>query len=253
LFTIRHFHLFDVSVSKKEFSEEKLDSAESWDMLRMREPLFSIPDTREEWVTVSELAKRKDGQDGRLIERGQDIAAFFKEQRITSVFAVGSGGAGLEYQIKKAYPGLRLVCSDFAPKTVLLLKKVFDEAEEVIRFDILHDEWTPITDRTDAGTTACLIYRLDAQLTDREWREVFARMAARGVRHVLYIPTGFLTLYDLLYRLRSRLKWWLAGKESVFSGYLRTKMTFHSFWKSHFSEQERVLGGMCGFWLSAIK
>ena len=247
--TISHYHLFNSAVSKEQFREHKLDSTESWDLLRSSEPLFSIPDTREEWVAVSEHAIRKDGQDARLQERAHDIVALLKEKNINSVFSIGAGGAGLEYLIMKAFPELHLVCSDYAPKTVEILKKVFTEAVSVERFDAREDDWLRVVHST-AGPTLCLMYRVDAQLTDREWRDIFAKMAAEGVVYVLYIPTGFLTLRSLLSRLRSRLRWALAGKQSVFSGYLRTKYTFLSFWQAHYATEELTLGGMSAFWLS---
>lgn len=251
--TIKHYHLFDASVSKDAFKEAKLDSPESWDMLRTSEPLFSIPQEREAWLRVNEEQIRKDGQDAKLKERGADIARLLKERNITSVFATGSGGAGLEYHILKNAPGLHMLCSDYAPQTVEILRKVFVEAESVVQFDILRDAWTPVTNRSDTSTTLCLMYRLDAGFTDLEWRSIFKRLKDEGVQQILYIPTGFLTMRGLLFRLRSRLLWMLSGKHAVFSGYLRTKDTFLSFWRGYFSSTEYVLGGMAGFWLTLEK
>lgn len=249
-FTMTHYHVFDRSVSVNAFKDGKLDSAESWDLLREKEPMFSVPETRDEWIEVMEHGVRKDGQDARLKERGILIADRLTSEGITSLVSFGSGGAGLEYHIHKRLPGLRIVCSEYAPKTVMLLQQVFSEAE-VVQFDLMNDSFDLLTQREDATTTLELIYRLDAQFSDSQWKEIFEKMHQAGVKNVLFIPTGFLTLRSLLSRIRQRIIWKMQNKQAVFSGYLRTKKTFVSYWDRHFSATEQVLAGMTGFWLQA--
>lgn len=249
-FTISHYHVFSNGVAKDSFKEQRLDSPESWDMLRNSDPLFTIPTSREEWVNVSELLVRKDGQDAQLKVRGREIAELLNRKGMTSLFSVGSGGAGLEYHILKNFPNLRAICSEYAPETVKLLRNVFTEAEKVIEFDIRTKDWSVVTGREDVATTVCLMYRLDAQFTDKEWVEIFLNLARAGVQQVLYIPTSFLTVRNLLARIRTRLQWRFAGKAMVFSGHLRTKTTFHSYWKRNFVQEECVVGGMTAFWLT---
>lgn len=249
-FTIPHYHLFNSSVKATSFKDQKLDSPESWDMLRETEPLFSVPRTREEWVRVTEDGIRKDGQDARLKERAHFIAEFIREKGIKTLFSVGSGGAGLEYFIAQEIPELSIICSEYAPKTVEVLKSVFTEAR-CIQFDIRHDSWSSVVSADAASTALCLLYRLDAQFTNAQWNDIFCRMKKDGVQHILYIPTGFLTLRSLLSRLRQRAIWRLSGKTAVFSGYLRTKKTFLSYWRRDFTCKERVIAGMTGFILSS--
>jgi hypothetical protein len=247
--TISHYHVFASGRAREGLKDEALDSPESWDALRESDPMFSIAQTRDEWVRVNEEAIRKDGQDERLRERGKDIASLLSQKGITTLFSTGSGGAGLEYHILKNLSGLKVVCSEYAPKSVELLRNVFTEAE-VIQLDITSTDWSSITARADANTTVCLMYRLDAGFTDRQWKDIFASLARAGVKQVLYIPTGFLTLRSLVSRLRLRLSWMLSGTPMVYAGHLRTKATFETYWQRHFTATEHVVGGMTGFWLT---
>ena len=247
--TIPHYHVFSSGTDATQLKNGELDSPESWDALRENDPMFSIAHSREEWVRVNEEAVRKDGQDERLAERGKDIASLLQGKGSTTLFSTGSGGAGLEYHILKNFPGLKVVCSEYAPKSVELLRDVFTEAE-VIQLDITKTDWSPITARKDAETAVCLMYRLDAGFSDREWRDVFESLHQAGVTNILYIPTGFLTLRSLVSRLRLRLSWLLSGTRMVYAGHLRTKATFESYWQRHFTSTEHVLGGMTGFWLT---
>ena len=252
-FTMKHYHVFSSGVVKTRFKEEKLDSPESWDMLRTTDPLFTIADTRDEWIEVSTQAVRKDGQDVHLAKRAREIAEILWAKNISTVFSTGSGGAGLEYLLYSVFPELKILCSEYAPATVSALKKVFLEAEDIILFDIKESNWNVVTERMDAKNTLCLMYRLDAQFTDNEWKEIFTRLAGAGVVQVLFIPTGFLTMKGLLSRLRSRITWFLKRRPMVFSGYLRTKETMHTYWERNFQSTEYVVGGMTSFWLTLKK
>ena len=62
--------------------------------------------------------------------------------KIKSLFSVGVGGAGLEYQIKKIKPELELICSEYSQLNVDLLKKVFWECDSIMLFDITSKDWS---------------------------------------------------------------------------------------------------------------
>ncbi len=129
-FTMKHYQVFGDSTAS--FKNRTRTSAESWDARREEHPFFSIAETREEWLQASEVLVKKDGQDGKLIERAKDIVELLKKHNIDRIFSVGSGGAALEYQIKKLMPHVKIVCSDYSEVTVARLKKVFIESEDVI-------------------------------------------------------------------------------------------------------------------------
>jgi hypothetical protein len=245
--TVRHYHPFkDASM----LPDGKLDSPEAWDALRAQDPHFSVPESREAWLRVSEGVERRDGQDGRLIERAGVVAETLRSHKITSLISIGAGAAGLEYQVQKRLPNLRVVVTEYAPETVQRLAHVFTEAEEVRAFDLVKDSWSIVTARADEDTSVVLMYRLDAGFTDGEWREIFTRLHSEGVKQVLYIPTGFLTVKGFLLRLVARVRGALSGRKFSFAGYLRTRDTFRSYWADLYGEEESEFAGTPGFWLS---
>ena len=123
--TIRHYYIFDDAT--KNLKDNKLDSLESWDYLRENHPRFSISENRQEWLLAAESKSNKDGQDGGLGQRAQDVVRILEDKVIETLFSVGVGGAGLEYQIKKNKPGIKLICSEYSSAALNVLKKVFVE------------------------------------------------------------------------------------------------------------------------------
>ena len=247
--TVKHYQTFgDATALLKDGS---LDSAQSWDALRLHHPHFTIDSTREQWLQAAEAMVKKDGQDGKLIDRAQAVAQLIGDKQIAAVFATGVGGGGLEYQIKKALPEIKLICSEYAVETVARLQKVFLECEEIVTFDILTSDWKLIKEKYFNDTKgAVLMYRLDAGFTDRQWRAIFVALHQAGIEHVIYIPTGFLTARSLGMRKWRTLRWRLGGQAVSFAGYLRTKRTFQGFWAGLYQEEVLDFAGLTGFFLS---
>lgn len=246
-FTMKHYQVFG---EQAERMHGTLTTVDSWEVLRQEHPFFSISSNREEWLKASEMVVRKDGQDDRLKERAEQIVSILKSKGIIRVFSVGSGGAALEYQIKKLMPEVRMVCSDYSPMTVERLKKVFVECDEIIQFDVLSGNWSDINKRYLAGSGLCLMYRIDAGFNDAEGRKMFQLLSSAGVQTILYIPTGTLTLLSIFNRKKRELLWFLRGIKKVLSGYVRTKTTFRSYWSAAYAEEELFLGGLRSFLLS---
>jgi len=244
--TIKHYFLFGESGNL--LKDKKLDSVESWEVLRVKHPHFSISSKREEWLRACELEIKKDGQDRGLIKRAKDVVGILEKINVKTIFSVGVGGAGLEYQIKKIRPDIRLICSEYSQLNVDLLKSVFWECDSIILFDIKNGDWKSILGNYGEDILI-LIYRVDASLTDLEWKRVFQEMFDAGVQNILYIPSGFLTILSLFYRFRQRLWWKITNKEMVFAGYLRTEKTFKDYWKSLYDENEIITGGLKSFLL----
>jgi len=247
-FTMKHFQTFGDSASS--LKDNSLNNVESWDALRESHPNFSIGETREGWLKASELKVKKDGQDSDLPQRARDIVNLLIRENISSIFSVGVGGAGLEYQIIKINPALPVVCSEYSPKTVSKLKAVFTEAKDVVVFDILNGSWNEIKDKfLRDDNSLLLMYRLDAGFTDEEWRKIFESMSDAGIERVLYIPTTLLTLLSIWNRKRRELKWFLGKMPVSFAGYLRSKRVFQTFWAGLYREESLTLGGLKGFYL----
>ena len=183
-----------------------------------------------------------------MCARAEAIVDLLHEKGITSVFSVGVGGAGLEYQIKKLDPRIRVVCSEYAPENVEMLKKVFLEADGVVPFDMKGTDWSPAIAQASERVLT-LMYRVDPHATDAEWRAILERMRASGVKEVLYLPCGFLTLRSLVQRKLRTLKRRLHGEPVVFSGYLRTRKTFETYWAGLYQAEERSFAGFTGYYL----
>lgn len=246
---MRHYQTFGDSTSG--FVDNSLNNIESWRSLRDSHPRFSISDDRDEWVKASELEIIKDGQDTELINRASEIVQLLKAKDIKTLFSVGVGGAGLEYQIKKRMPNLRIICSEYEPKTVEKLKKVFIEADEIIEFDILKGDWGSVHKQyLEDSKSLVLMYRLDAGFDDMDWKKIFISMSDANISNIIYIPTTTLTLLSIWNRKSREFKWFLKRMPISFAGYLRTKMRFQSYWKTLFDEKEIVLGGLKSFCLS---
>lgn len=246
--TIRHYYIFDEATNK--LKDNKLDSLESWDFLRENHPRFSISDNRDEWLLAAESKLNKDGQDGGLIQRAKDIAKIIESRGFTTLFSVGVGGAGLEYQIKKILPSLHLICSEYSAVALNVLKKVFFECDTFTLFDITQKDWSVGFALGDKKKQLCLIYRIDASFTNAEWREIFSNMHTSGVENVLYIPTSCLTIMGLRNRLFRKIIWKIRSIPYAFSGYLRSKVVFTSFWEGKYAEEVVVCGGLKGFLLT---
>jgi hypothetical protein len=249
-FTIKHFEKFDDSLSL--LKDQKLDSADSWDVLRENHPLFSVSETREDWLKASESIVKKDGQDGGLKQRAKDIARLFRGLDIRSIFSVGVGGAGLEYQIKKLLPEVKIVCSEYSQANIKLLQNVFVECEKIVYFDIKNKDWSKNIDDENKNRQIFLLYRVDPHFTDDEWKIIFSNMHNSGIKNILFIPCNYLTVKSIFQRFFRRVSLRLKGTKSVFSGYLRTREGFRFFWKGLYEEKEMDFGGLKGFLLKII-
>ena len=230
--------------------ERNLGSKEAWDILRQNHPHFSISGNRTEWLHASEGQVKKDGQDGGMVKRAQEIVQVLDDLCIKSIFSLGVGGAGLEYQIKKMRPNIQLVCSEYSSVAVERLRKVFVEADSVISFDMKEGDWEKTLN--DKHNQLYLMYRIDIELNNKEFRQIFERMAKAGIDNILIVICGRLTLRGLFNRLFQRLGWKMRGTKYAFAGFLRTIATFPPFWKNLYTSKELEFGGLKAFLLQKI-
>lgn len=232
--------------------ERNLDSKEAWDALRESHPHFSIPENREVWLEAAEGRVKKDGQDGGMVDRAKDVVRVLDHMNIKSVFSAGVGGAGLEYQIKKMRPNIRLVCSEYSRVTVGRLQKVFKEADKIVLFDMKNNNWSSTRETNDPSRELYLMYRIDIEINNDEFRQIFEKMFEAGIQNVLIIICGRLTLRGLLNRLCQRLVWKMSGTRYAFAGYLRSEESFPRFWKNLYTSKELEFSGLKGFLLTKI-
>ena len=250
-FTSLHYQVFGEEMSAR-FKDNVLDSPEAWDLLREEHPHFSVSPNREEWLRAAEVVEKKDGQDGGLIRRAKEVASVLKEKSITSLFSVGVGGAGLEYQIKKILPDIHLTCSEYAPKNIEMLEKVFYECDEFLVFDIKKDDWHIALRGVSPDVQMCMLYRVDVHFTDKEWRAIFERMHETGIKQIFFIPSVCITIRSWAYRMVRRLRWFLRGEKQTFVGYVRTQKRFETFWSGLYSCEMKKTPALHGFVLTRM-
>jgi hypothetical protein len=94
------------------------------------------------------------------------------------------------------------------------------------------------------------MYRIDASFSDEEWSKIFKRFSEAGIPKVLYIPTGMLSILSVYNRKSREVKWFFKKIPVVWSGHVRTKKRFESFWGSLYAQEDVALGGLKGFLLT---
>lgn len=236
--TFKHFQTFGTAA---------IDSPESWDALRRAHPHFSIPEERAAWVATCSGEIKKDGQDGGLMQRARDVYEVLHAHGIHKIFSVGVGGAGLEFQLKHIDPTLYIHATEYAPENVMMLQRVFTECEKISQFDFMKDDWR--TTDTQTADAAVLMYRVDPHATDEEWRDVFEKMYAAGVQHIIFIPCRFVTILSLVNRFLRHWRWRARGQRLVSAGYVRTQKVFEDYWNGLYTQELHTFGGLKGYWL----
>ena len=249
--TIKHYFAFDSATAL--LKDGVLNSVESWDALRQSHPHFSISENRDEWLRAAEAQVKKDGQDGALPVRAKEVVRIIDELGVQTLFSAGVGGAGLEYQIKKLKPALRLICSEYSTVSVNVLRKVFLECDSILLFDMKSKDWSIALENADARTQLVLLNRIDIDLSNDELRDMFRHMCDFGIRNILIILCGRITARGLLNRIYQRMLWRLRGVPYAFAGYLRTKSTFPLFWRGLYQSSDIELPYMSGFLLKKIE
>jgi hypothetical protein len=238
-FTIRHY--FPLSEQDASFAGVQLETPAAWDAVRKSHPHFTTPETRDAWM--ASFKEKRDGQDSNTPYRAKDIAKIVREGHFTSMHSLGVGSAALEYYILQEVPELDMAVSEYNEESVRRLQKVFPEAHPKL-FDIMTSPWGTVPEKH-----LVLIHRLDAHLTDAEWRQAFQRMYDSGVQAVLFIPTKFLTIKNMFKELSMRMRATLRGHSLSFAGYKRTQKSYEYSWTGLYDGPLINIGRLQGFLL----
>jgi hypothetical protein len=144
------------------------------------------------------------------------------------------GTALLELNISRAAPALRLICTDYAPRTVERLALLFPEAELVLR---------DLADPDPPSAALHLMHRLDAELDDDAWRKVFARLPEA----VLFVPNVVLDLNGAARELGRRV---LRRGRLTNAGWFRNEAALRALWSETHLDRRVTVGGAPSFLLS---
>jgi hypothetical protein len=240
--TVKQHSLFDSATAAR--LGGSLASPDAWDALRRdeRDTPFSIPAARDAWAT-------KCAGQAWLEPRAELVRRMAARAGATGLSSYGVGTGCLEYHLSGLAPDLDLLLSDSGTDTVSRLRAVFDEAASIERVDLLHD---PLPARP---RHLALLNRVDTEFTDGEWRDIFERLHAGGHRHVLVLPTMFVSppwlVREVARRVVGRTR---DGREATFTGYVRSRTVYEGFWRGLYAvtDEDRAPGSE-HFMLNAVK
>lgn len=229
--TIKHYYNFNKAIN----GDNILICQDGWDSVRLdtEDTPFSIPYSVEAYE--SKLMKT-------YAVEANEICDVINENNFHSIFSIGYGCGFLEANIKKKMPDVHVACSDFNPKSVNQLKSVMTYYDELNTFDITKDQF-PIKD-----SQLYLLFRIDTELSDKEWMQAFNRMAEEKVDSILIVATELLTPQRFI---KESIKGVLRNiKGYTFCGYIRSKANFKALWdRSYRIEKELKIGSLDAFLL----
>jgi hypothetical protein len=202
---------------------DNLVNPQSWDAIRQTDTPFGLPESRRAWEQAA--------RDGDLPERAEIIGSVARRLDAHSVCSHGVGTGLLEANLARELNGTRLICTDFAPETVRRLSELFPEAD--VRLHDLRSSPPPEADLH-------LLHRVDTELSNSEWREVFG-----GIRGpVVVVATQVLDLHGLAVELRLR----FSRRRPTRAGWARTEAAFRRLWRSTHVDEPLRVGSLYG-WL----
>jgi hypothetical protein len=206
--TVRHYYDFGAD---RTIVGTDLTTPESWDRLRTQTGGdFSIPATRDEFIRTAAGHEK-------VADRARAIDAWLTQHAGSSVASYGVGGATLEWWLSQIRPDRRVLCTENAAATVARLKAVAPELD-VRHHDLRRDG--PL------AADAHLFHRIDTELTNREWQEVFRRFSSVTI---LVVAAQVLDVRTLVRELLDwpRMRIMRASR----AGFLRTRSAFASLWR----------------------
>jgi hypothetical protein len=206
--TLRHYYDFGVD---RAVVGDDLVSPKAWDGLRTQTGgAFSMPATRSDFELAAERRTE-------IAARAAAVDAWLEQHAAKTVVSYGVGAAVLEWCLHALRPERRLIVTDYGEKTVERLASLFPEAEPRYH-DLLRD------DPLDAD--AHLFHRIDTELGDSEWRDVYARFAEASI---LVVATQVLDLKLFLLELKMRPG--LKRRSASRAGFIRTRAAFEALWQ----------------------
>jgi hypothetical protein len=201
-------HYFDFGETQ-ELVGQDLVRPEAWDALRTRTyGPFALPETREQLERAAEERPE-------IEQRMREVDAWLEHRGVRKLASYGVGAAVAEFWLQRLNPKRRLTLTEYAPATIDRLRDLFPEAE-IRQHDLRRD--TPLE------ADQHLFHRIDTELTNRQWSEVFGRFART---QILVVATEVIDLRRALLTLRAR----LLSRRLTRAGWIRTRPAFERLWR----------------------
>lgn len=233
--TLKHYYNFEKKLNK----ENTLLCPDGWDSVRLdsKESPFAIPRTIEAYEKKLKTIYKQEAN---------DISNVIMKYGFNSIFSIGCGCGYVEANLKKLMPELYIVCSDFNEKSISKLKTVAIGLDELKTFDMMQDKFLTEKDQL------YLLFRIDTELSDQGWNQVFSRMNESQVEDILIVATEILDSKKLLEMVLKTIIKRLYNY--TFCGYLRTKSKYESLWGNYYKiVEEMKIGDLTAYLLKINK
>jgi len=208
---------------------------EEWERLRERDTAFGFGSSREEWIA---LARSNTG----IVERAAAVADLLEDWQTKRVVSVGVGTGIFEFLLKNSTPDLKIRSGDWGDESLRVLQERLGEGESVERMDLRQPTWCRDTEES------VLLNRVDMELSDSDWHRVFADLARRGAKRIVWIPCGLLTPGSAATEIRGVLAGLATRRHLHRSGYLRTPARMVELFSDHYVRREVIKRGDLPTW-----
>lgn len=218
--TVPHWYNFDDSIRPH---ARTLEGAASWDELRMRDEsgAFGLGATVEEW-------RLRASSQADLQSRAATIGNLLRGWGTRKLVSVGVGNGMLEYLVKQKASEIEVRCGDYAPRSLAALRERFPDCSSVELMDLRRFDWTQ-----EPGEVV-LFHRVDMELRNSEWKDVFSGLANRGVERIIWVPCGLLNAAAIGGQVRAVLTAITARRRLTRTGYLRSQARMLSLFAPHY-------------------
>lgn len=131
-----------------------------------------------------------------------------------NIVSLGCGKGILEYHLRKMNSGRKIVCTDYTGKAIERLNSIYSSSNDVNEvFDMLEGDYSNYKD--------CIL--VSTEFSPEQWNRVIEKMIQGGIERVVFVPTEFATLKQIIYENFQHLKRKTLGKRDTFCGYLYTE------------------------------
>lgn len=204
--TVRHVYDFGAD---RDLVGDDLVRPAAWDALRTQTTgPFSMARDREELQRMAD-------EHPEVGERMRVVDWLVRERRAATLASYGVGG-GLPEAWLQRVSDVRMTLTDYGPETVERLHALFPGVP-VRRHDLLRDD--PLI------ADVHLFHRIDTELGNAEWRQVFERFADRTV---IVVATEVADLARIALEVRKRLQ----NRRVSNAGWLRTCGAFEALFRA---------------------
>lgn len=200
------FDRLPVSIRRYELGLN-LGNSGAWDRLRETDPSYSTGGSRGDWI-------ERANESTAVASRARALAAVIRPLQASSIVSYGSGTCILEWHLS-SFLDARIVCADYAVRTVERMRHLFPEAEHVVH-DLGEDD--PIE------ADLHILHRVDSEFDDARLSLILHRFR-QPVLLVAAEPALTPRLW-LTYKRRAR------SPDFGPVGWCRTRASLERLWRS---------------------